>query len=73
MDEGRRQFLKKMGLMGLLLLTPLVFLRFAFKAPTDDVDAFKEYYGLDGLGTDDLAGLGSDDAGDLEELDADLA
>ncbi len=69
MDEGRRQFLKKMGLMGLVLLTPVLFLSYAFRAPTDDVEAFKKFYGLDELGgSDDLAQLDAEgeDGGELE-------
>lgn len=62
MDEGRRQFLKKVGLWSfLLLLAPIwMFKGNDLFAPFDDVQAYKEYLGI-ADGDDELEGL--------EELD----
>lgn len=54
MDEGRRQFLKKVGLWSLLLIfTPIwLFKGNDLFAPFDDVDAYKEYMGIAECGGD---------------------
>lgn len=48
MEYDRREFIKKSGLYLLLLLAPFVyFLTGDLRAPTQDVEKYKEFMGID--------------------------